>query len=139
MAPHKRWTRLLLVDERNTLENPANTLTAISPGSNGDIDIDLPTVVNDGSMNSSVYAQQQQRPGPRLPSAPKAGLGNGLVGAGGWGGGAGLGYGGGSGGSGGGAALGGLGAAGQRAGQLSGFAQVMGGGSSGPGQSLDMR
>lgn len=135
MAPHKRWTRLLLVDERNTLEAPANHATAISPDLNDNINIDLPTATNDGSMNSSAYAQQQQRPGTRMPSAPKAGIGNGLVGTGGWSGGAGLGYGVGSG-----AALGGLGAAAQRAGQLSGFAQVMGGGGGGgTGQSLDMR
>lgn len=83
-------------------------------------------------MNSSSYTQRQT---PRLQNTSKAGFGNGLVGTGGagWGGGlgGGLGYGANT------SLGGGLGAAAQRSGQLSGFAQVMGGG--GGGQGLDMR
>ena len=82
------------------------------------------------SMNMSGYpSQQQSRPAPRLQNVNKSGLGNG----------AGAGWGGfGIPGSGGFGALGGAPGLGQgRPGQLSGFAQVMGGGGGqGP---IDMR
>lgn len=79
------------------------------------------------SMNMNSYATQPARQTPRLQNTQKPALGNGL-GGGGWGVGAGSGFG----------AGGGLGGGlGQRPSQLSGFAQVMGGGSGqGP---IDMR
>lgn len=83
------------------------------------------------SMNMNSYASQPTRQTPRLQNTQKTGLGNGL---GGWGmglpsaGGFGVGAG---------AGLGGAPGLGARPGQLSGFAQVMGGGSGqGP---IDMR
>jgi hypothetical protein len=95
----------------------------------------LPYLDPNTIMNSSAYTQRQGQ--PRLQNASKSGLGNGLVGAGGGGWGAGLGGAGGGLGYGGVGGLGGgLGATQRLAPALSGFAQVMGGGSN---QGLDMR
>ena len=91
----------------------------------------------DTSTSTMNFTQQPTRPGPRLQNTAKSALGNGL--GGGWNAGGG-GFGGGGGGAGGlggglGAGIGGAMAGMGRPAQLSGFAQVMGGGQ-GP---IDMR